>query len=146
MARLATMLVISLGIMLVLLSAGINTGSFKLLENLGAVEVIDNKPVLTPQNIAGGILQSQIAAFILAITVTGLVIGFLAKTSPIPFLLGSFTAGVLIVLIADGIAVVTYAASTYGNNDWTTILIAGFMLTWVIMFLFSIIDFWRGTE
>ncbi len=145
MAKLEAMLVLTFGLSFLLLLGGVQTGSYLLFNELGLVTVIDGAPTITPQNFSLSNLTAVITGIFLAIALAGLIISLVARAPPTAFLMGSL-AVTFIAIVADGINIITWTAGKYGNNDWVTLVVTGILGVWAIVFLMSVIDWWRGAS
>ena len=100
-------LVIVAGLTIIFQLAGIPTGSQLILEKAG-VDLLSN-----PESFSLSNLIATITLVFSAVAVTGIIVGFFAQSSPIPFILAGGYTALLLSFVADSISIINYAFGTY---------------------------------
>lgn len=128
-------LVVVAGISILLTIAGLPTGAGLILDRAG-INLVDN-----PSNISLSPLVIAIAALFAAAAVTGIVVGFFTKSSPIEFLLATTYMGILLVFVGDTIAITNYAMGISSWGGWIVLMV---MVPISIGYLHSLVSWWAG--
>jgi len=128
-------LILTIGLMILMNIAGINTTTGYVLNYL---DIVDN-----PQNLQNSNLYAIIIGIFITAVIGGVVIGFFTKSSPESYLVAPL-AGILVLFVGDIISIYSYV-NGLGIN-WIKYIVMMILIPIAVGYLESVISWWRGVD
>lgn len=144
MANMGKMVVLVLGLEILLLVAGLPTGTSSVLNAIG-IDIKTGADIIASDfdNLDAGSLNTIILGIIIGATAVGIGIGFLTKSSPIEYLL--VPAATLFVAFSITIgSLIIFSLKTY--PIWVGVVVLLILLPVWVMYLLSVLNWWSNRQ
>ena len=126
--------VITLGLMILLNMAGIEVPSNYLINNLNIFDL---------ENFTNSTFYLELIG-VLLVSIGFIIIGSFTRTPPESSLIAGFVSGTLVLLVGDIISIYIHMKSL--GVDWAANLTLLILAPFLIGFIISAIEFWRGAD